>query len=68
MNSVLTKVSKVRMNFRTALLGRSLGELKQNDLTFREMLLKAVKHQKKNTTQHAVIGTIISAILLIALI
>lgn len=68
MNSVITKVSKVRINFITALLGRSLEEVKLTDLSFREVLLKITKQQKKKTNQHAVIGTIISLIFLIALL
>lgn len=68
MNSVMTKVSKVRVNFMTALLGNKLAEMSVNDLTFRQKLLKVIKNQKKKTHQHAVIGTIVSAILLIALL
>lgn len=40
----------------------------RNSYSFKQLLLMFVKEQKKNSTQHAVIGIIISTLLLLVLL
>lgn len=65
---MIAKVSKVRLNLKASLIGTNLEQMNEKKLTFRETLMKITKQQKKKTSQHAVIATVISAILLFALL